>query len=216
MLLGLTGGYCAGKNAVAAILERRGWTCVDVDRLGHEAVDAARDAIVARFGPGVLGPDGRVDRKAVARIVFADPAALADQEAIVHPAAIRLTDARIAAAEGLARAEGREPRVCVNAALLYRTPQAGRCDAIIEVRAPLLVRLRRAQVRDGVGPRRALERMLRQRPFWRLRGSSGRPVALVRNDGGLAALEAALDRSLAGPLAAILATGPRRGAADVL
>jgi len=107
MIIGLTGGYCAGKNAVAAILERLGWTCIDVDRLGHEAIDLAREAIVARFGPGVLGRDGLVDRKAVASIVFADPAALADQEAIVHPIAIRLLDERIAAAESVARADGR-------------------------------------------------------------------------------------------------------------
>ncbi len=198
MLLGLTGGYCAGKNAVAAILEKRGWTCIDVDALGHEAVESARDAIVARFGPGVIGPDGRVDRKAVARIVFADPAALADQEAIIHPAAIRLLDARIAAAEALARAAGHEPRICVNAALLYRTPHAGRCEAIIEVRSPLMARIRRARARDNLGFRRALERIERQRPFWRLRGESGRPVVFLWNSGGLDALDAALDRSLAG------------------
>lgn len=196
MLLGLTGGYCAGKNAVAAILEKRGWTCIDVDALGHEAVESARDAIVARFGPGVIGPDGRVDRKAVARIVFADPAALADQEAIVHPAAIRLLDERISAAEALALAADREPRVCVNAALLYRTPHAGRCDAIIEVRAPLLARIRRARLRDNLGVRRTLERIARQRPFWRLRGASGRPVAFLWNSGGLDELDAVLERSM--------------------
>jgi len=191
LILGLTGGYCAGKNTVAAILERRGWTCVDVDMLGHEAVDAARDAIVARFGPGVLGPDGRVDRRAVARIVFSDPAALADQEAIVHPIAIRLMEERIAAAESEAKAAGRESLICVNAALLYRTPQASLCGAIIEVRAPLLARIRRAKARDGVGARGAMRRILRQRPLWRLRSASGRPVVQMRNADGPAALEAA-------------------------
>ena len=115
MLLGLTGGYCVGKNAVAAILEKRGWTCIDVDALGHEAVELARDAIVARFGTGVIGSDGRVDRKAVARIVFADPAALADQEAIVHPVAIRLLDARIAASVSVA-ASGMSPSTASPAA----------------------------------------------------------------------------------------------------
>jgi len=200
MLLGLTGGYCAGKNAVAAILERLGWTCIDVDRLGHEAVDLARDAIAARFGPGVLGADGRVDRKAVARIVFSDPAALADQEAIVHPIAIRLMGERIEAAELAAAAAGREAKICLNAALLYRTPQAARCGAIIEVRAPLFTRLRRAKERDGIGARRAMERVLRQRSFWSLRASSGRPVFALRNSGSVADLEKETRRVLAGVL----------------
>ncbi|MGA2547553.1 MAG: dephospho-CoA kinase [Rectinemataceae bacterium] len=197
MILGLTGGYCAGKNAVAGILEKQGWTCIDVDALGHEAVELARDAIVGRFGPSVLGPDGRVDRKAIARIVFADPAALADQEAIIHPIAIRLLDERIASAEAEAGAAGREPRVCVHAALLYRAPQAKRCDAIIEVRAFLLTRIRRARARDGLGLRRALERVMRQRSFWSLRGASGRSVIFLWNSGGLDALESAVNRALA-------------------
>lgn len=212
MLLGLTGGYCAGKNAAAAVLERLGWTCVDVDKLGHEAVEQARDAIVGRFGPGILGPDGKLDRKAIARIVFSDPAALADQEALIHPVAIRLTDERIAAAEERARGEGRESQVCLNAALLYRAPQAARCDAIIEVRAPLLARLRRARARDGAGLARALERVMRQRSFWRLRPASGPPVVFLYNRVGLDRLEKAVLRALARvrELAAISLAEPTR------
>jgi dephospho-CoA kinase len=201
MILGLTGGYCAGKNAVAAILEKRGWTCIDVDRLGHEAIDLSRDAIVGRFGPTVLSPDGRIDRKAVARIVFSDPAALADQEAIVHPIAIRLTDERIAAAEARATGAGRVSLICVNAALLYRAPQAARCDAILEVRAPLLSRVRRAMSRDGIGARRALERVMRQRSFWRLRSASGRPIVALRNSGSIEDLEISTSRALSAALA---------------
>lgn len=198
MLLGLTGGYCAGKNAVADILAREGWTCIDVDTLGHEAVDMARDAIVERFGQAILGPEGRIDRKAVARIVFSDPAALADQEAIIHPIATRLMEERVASAEAEAKAAGREPRVCVNAALLYRTLLASRCDAIFEVRSPLLARIRRARSRDRVGARLALQRISRQRSFWRLRRASGRPVIIVRNSGSLRDLEVTAQRALAG------------------
>jgi dephospho-CoA kinase len=201
MMLGLTGGYCAGKNEVASLLEAAGWTCIDVDRLGHEAMELARPAIAERFGPGVLKADGGLDRRAIAHIVFSDPGALADQEAIVHPIAIRLADERIEAAELLARGEGREARVCVNAALLYRAPQVRRCDAIIEVRAPLLLRLRRASARDGIGSRRALERILRQRRFWRLRKDSGRPLVFLRNAGGLDELGPATGLALARALA---------------
>ena len=193
MLLGLTGGYCAGKNAVAALLAERGYLCVDVDRLGHEALageEGAR-AVRARFGEDAIGPDGGVDRKALAAAVFGDPAALADLEAIVHPLVYRLLWAVLAPA----LAEGRE--LCINAALLYRMPEAASCDAILEVRAPLPLRLRRGRERDGLPPRRVLERIWSQRSFWRRRREAQRPVVVVRNGGSLADLEAEVGRALA-------------------
>lgn len=198
MLLGLTGGYCAGKNAAASLLEERGWVAIDVDKLGHEAMVLAEGAILERFGPGILGADGRIDHRALGRILFSDPEALAAQEAIVHPIAIRLLDERIAAAEAEARTAGKPPRVCVNAALLYVAPHAARCEAIIEVRAPLLRRLRRAKQRDGLPFFQALARVRRQRRLWEKRKASGRPILILRNDGDLAALAAGLDRLLAG------------------
>jgi len=201
MLLGLTGGYCAGKNAVAALLEVRGWTCIDVDKLGHEAIELARDAIAARFGPAALGADGQVDRRALARIVFSDPAALAAQEAIVHPLAIRLLEERIAAAEAAARAEGRTPRICINAALLHRAGRIASCDAIVEVRAPCLLRLARGLRRDGGGLAATARRVSRQRGFRaalrQAASGAGVPILALRNAGGRAALERSLDRALA-------------------
>jgi dephospho-CoA kinase len=199
MILGLTGGYCAGKNTVAQILAGKGWTCIDVDKLGHEAMEEARAAIVARFGPTALGPDGLLDRRALARLLFSDPAALADQEAIVHPIAIRLMDERIEAAVAAARAAGREPRVCVNAALLHRTDRIASCDAVIEVRAPLLVRAWRGARRDRAGILAALRRITRQRGFRaalrRAAGEAGKPIIVLRNAFGLNALERAVDRA---------------------
>ena len=200
MIIGLTGGYCAGKNTVAAILEARGWTCVDVDELGHEAMKKARDAIVARFGPGVVGPDGKLDRRALAAIVFSDPAALADQEAIVHPAAIALMNERIKAAEEAAMATGHEALVCVNAALLHRTGRVASCDAVIEVRSPLLLRVLRGAKRDGAGAAAALRRITRQKSFRSaLRAQAreaSRPIIVLRNSGGRAALERKVERAL--------------------
>ena len=193
MLLGLTGGYCAGKNSVAEILEKRGWTCVDVDRLGHEAVELARDAIVERFGAAVLGPDGSLDRKAIARIVFADASALADQEAIVHPIAIRLTDERIADAEARAKAAGRDAMVCVNAALLHRTELLASCEAIVEVRAPILQRIARGTRRDGTSWLDAVRRIARQEGFraalYAKAAYARRPILVVRNAGSWENLE---------------------------
>jgi dephospho-CoA kinase len=208
MVIGLTGGYGAGKNAVAELLEKRGWSCVDADALGHEAVDMARDEIVRRFGAAALGPDGRVDRRELARIVFADPEALADQEAIIHPIAIRLMKARIAAAEAEARAAGEEPLVCVNAALLHRAGIIADLDAIIEVRAPLLLRALRGMRRDGTSALQVLRRIARQRGFRRaLRAAAGRArISVIHNSRDRAALERALERALDRSLAALSST----------
>lgn len=196
MLLGLTGGYCAGKNLVAELLVELGWSGIDVDRLGHEALERCRDAVAARFGPAVLAPDGSLDRGALGRIVFSDPAALAAHEAIVHPVMLSILDERIGEEEARAIAAGRKSRILVNAALLYRFPMASRCDAVLEVRAPLCLRLRRAKARDGLGARVALDRIRRQKGFWRLRRASGRPVLFLWNAGGREALERKLERAL--------------------
>jgi dephospho-CoA kinase len=200
LILGLTGGYCAGKNAVAEILERKGWACIDVDRLGHDAIETAKGEITRRFGDGVLAPDGRVDRRELARIVFSDSAALADQESIVHPIALRLMDERIAAAASAAAAAGVEPRICVNAALLHRTGRIASCDAVLEVRAPLLVRAWRGMKRDRSGLLAALRRIWRQRVFpAALRAAareSGRSIIVLRNAFGRRSLERAVEKKL--------------------
>jgi dephospho-CoA kinase len=205
MLLGLAGGYSSGKSTVASLLEGEGWAVVDADALGHEAIELARGAIAARFGDGVLGPDGRVDRRAVARIVFSDPAALADQEAIVHPIAIRLVGERVAAAAEAARSRGEEARTCVHAALLHRSGLVPSLDAILLVEASLFARIARALSRDRTGLLDVLRRIARQRDFSaelrRQAGEAGVPIVRLRNSGSRAELERRLRDSLARALA---------------
>jgi dephospho-CoA kinase len=202
VLIGLTGAYCAGKNTVAALLEERHWTCIDADKLGHEAMELGRDAIVGRFGTGVIGADGRLDRRELARIIFSDPAALSDQEAIVHPLAIRLMDERIAEAEAAALKEGREALVCVNAALLHRAGPLDRFDAIIEVRAPLVVRVLRGLRRDASGLPAVLRRISNQRSFrsdlYAAAVSAGTPIFVIRNLGPASGLVEKTERMLGG------------------
>jgi dephospho-CoA kinase len=88
-VVGLTGGIGSGKTTVAHLLAAHGAQIIDCDALGRlvaEPAGRAYPSIVERFGPGVIGPDGRIDRPALAGIVFNDPAALADLNAITHPA----------------------------------------------------------------------------------------------------------------------------------
>ena len=98
--IGLTGGIASGKSTVARLLAERGALVIDADQLARDVVAPGTPglaAVVARFGDGVLRPDGSLDRPALGRIVFADPRARADLEAIVHPA-VRARSAELAAA----------------------------------------------------------------------------------------------------------------------
>ena len=89
VVVGLTGGIGAGKSTVAALLVEHGAALVDADQVAREVVEPdgpAYQPLVDRFGPGILGESGRIDRPSLAAIAFADPTALADLNAITHPA----------------------------------------------------------------------------------------------------------------------------------
>ena len=95
-LIGLTGGIATGKSTVCRLLAARGAAVVDADAIAREVVEPgspALDEIVAEFGPAVRGEDGRLDRAAVAAIVFADAGRRRRLEAITHPRIRALTRA---------------------------------------------------------------------------------------------------------------------------
>ena len=88
LVVGLTGGIGSGKSSVSALLAARGAVIIDADAIVHEVQapgGLAFQPIVERFGPGIVTADGTLDRPAIAAIVFNDPAALADLNAITHP-----------------------------------------------------------------------------------------------------------------------------------
>jgi dephospho-CoA kinase len=89
VFVGLTGGIGSGKSTVSKLLAQRGAAVVDADAITRELQQAGTpvfDAIVDRFGPGVVGGDGQLDRAALAAKVFTDPEAKRALEGIVHPA----------------------------------------------------------------------------------------------------------------------------------
>jgi dephospho-CoA kinase len=86
--LGLTGGIASGKSAVAALLRELGFPVLDADSVSHKLIEpgqAAHDEILRTFGADLADADGRIDRAKLASIVFADPAKLAQLNAILHP-----------------------------------------------------------------------------------------------------------------------------------
>jgi dephospho-CoA kinase len=103
LAVGLTGGIGSGKSTVADLLVEHGAVLIDADRIAREVVAPGGPALgplVERFGPGILTPEGTLDRAALAALVFPDPEALAALNAITHPLIGAEMTARRAAAEG--------------------------------------------------------------------------------------------------------------------
>ena len=140
-VIGLLGGPGSGKSFVAQAFAAQGCGVIDADRIAREALDdpEVRSQLVAWWGGDIVTPDGRVDRKAVARIVFDQPAELQRLESAVHP--------RVAARRAeLRRAFNADPKIRAIIEdvplLLEKNLDAG-CDVLVFVDAPRTVRLER-------------------------------------------------------------------------
>ena len=81
----LTGGIASGKSTAGALLSMLGFRIIDADAIAHEVLEAQASRIADRFGAEYLDAEGRVDRKALASLIFADASARRELEAIVHP-----------------------------------------------------------------------------------------------------------------------------------
>ena len=116
-MIGLTGGIGSGKSTVAAILDELGAHVIDADKIGHEVYLPGTDGqrrVVEAFGRGVVAADGTIDRRALGAIVFANRAALARLNAIVHPLIGEEIRRRIAAAMG----DGTGKPIVIEAAIM--------------------------------------------------------------------------------------------------
>jgi dephospho-CoA kinase len=162
-LFGLTGGIASGKSTVAARLRARGVPVIDADELARAVVAPGSDgllAVVDAFGPGVLGPGGVLDRKALARIAFSDAAARKKLEGITHP---RITRLAIERAQELAAAG--EPLACYEAALIVENGMADAFRPLVVVACPEDVQVARVRARDGASAEDALARIRAQKPL---------------------------------------------------
>jgi len=137
--VGLTGGIGSGKSTVSKQLAELGAVVVDADVIAREVVEPGMPALTAireRFGPGVVADDGVLDRAGLGRIVFGDPAALKDLEAITHPAIWARTAELIAEAPD-------DATVVHDMPLLVEAGMAGEYHLVIVVGASEETRLRR-------------------------------------------------------------------------
>ncbi|MFP3900134.1 MAG: dephospho-CoA kinase [Acidimicrobiia bacterium] len=189
LVIGLTGGIGSGKSTVSAMLAERGAVVVDADEIVRDVQQPGTPtfrAMVERFGPGIVADDGTLDRAAVAGLVFDDPEALADLNAIVHPA--------------------------VGAEILRRMEELAGSDAVVILDVPLLVESSRAYPVAGllvvdVDPEVAVRRLVEQRGMReedvrsRMARQASREERLARadrvidNSGTLADLERQVDEA---------------------
>ena len=162
--IGLTGPIGCGKSTVAGMLAEHGAVVIDADHLVREVYDdaAVREAVARRFGPDIRTPDGSIDRRALARIVFDDAGALRDLEAIIHPAVRPRILAGIDAAD-----TSRARAVVVEAIKLVESGLAGLCDEVWLVTCDPPVQRGRLRDRgipeDDADRRIAAQRHLRDR-----------------------------------------------------
>jgi dephospho-CoA kinase len=173
----LTGGIATGKSYALERFRRLGAACLDADALAHGATAAgteASQAIAARFGADMLDAEGAVDRKKLGRVVFADPAARRDLEAIVHPAVNR------AIAAGLRAFELTGTRIAiVDIPLLYETGGESRFERVVATVCTPAVQLTRLRER-GLSEAEARQRLAAQMPA---EEKAARADLVIRTDG---------------------------------
>lgn len=190
--MGLTGGIGSGKSTVAAGLAARGAAVVDADAIAREIVEPGGPAygpVVERFGPGVVGADGRLDRAALAAVVFNDADALADLNRLTHPVIGAVMAERMAAASAAADV------VVLDIPLLdVATRDRFRFGAIVVVDTPEDVAVERLVTQRGFGEDDARARIRAQ-----ISRDARRALAdvVIDNSGDRAALEAGVDRAWA-------------------
>ncbi|MEX0743259.1 MAG: dephospho-CoA kinase [Actinomycetota bacterium] len=187
LLVGLTGGIGSGKSTVAHLLERRGAMVFDADALARKAVEPGtpgHDAVLERFGANVLAPGGELDREALASIVFADPAARRDLEAIVHPEVRRLF------AEGCEAYRDTDRVVVFSAPLLVETGMHTAFEVLVLVATPVETQIERLLRDRAMSEEQVRARIDAQAP---LEEKAAVADVIVDNEGDLEDLEAQID-----------------------
>ncbi len=142
--VGLTGGIASGKTTVARLFAALGVPVIDTDALSREVTAPGTPLlhrIAERFGPELIGAGGALDRRALRRVVFADPRARADLEALTHPAIFEALEERSAVAGG--------PYQVIVVPLLVETDRAAPVDRVLVVDCDEALQIRRLQARDG-------------------------------------------------------------------
>ena len=155
-IVGLTGGIGSGKSTLMQWFQKQGVPCFESDAVGRKLLDTdLREAVSEAFGAELYLQTGSLDRKALAEKVFANPAALAKLNQIVHPAVA-------IAFENFKKQHANAPFVINEAAILFETGGYKNYDVVILVTAPKSDRIERIINRDGSTRAEVIKRMKNQ------------------------------------------------------
>jgi dephospho-CoA kinase len=180
----LTGGIGTGKSHCLARFADLGVPVIDADRLAREAVAPGSPglaAVAAKFGERMLQPDGQLDRAALGRLVFADAAARAQLEAIVHPEVYRRVR------EWAANLPPGTRVAIADVPLLYETGHEHDFDAVIVCACPPDLQIARVMARDGLSEADARARLEAQ---WPIEEKAARADYVIRTDATFAETDA--------------------------
>ena len=175
--VGLTGGIASGKSTAAGFFEGLGVPILDSDKIAREVVEPGQpplEHLVKRFGPSILTPDGRLDRPALRNIVFSDPKARADLEALTHPAIGAAMEARSAETGG--------PYQILVIPLLVEKNLSSHVDRVLVIDCDEVLQVSRIHQRDGSSPEQAEAILRAQAPrAARLKAADD----VIRNDAAI-------------------------------
>ena len=181
-LIGLTGPMAAGKNAAADILREKGFVILDADVMAHGVLEAKADQIMKLFAQdarsrGLELTDGRgkLNRKNLGCIVFQNPEKLALLESVIHPALNAEAEKLIA--------ENPDRKFVINAALLHKMPLIKRCNLVLYIDAPALIRFIRVRKRDKLPFKRIAERFSAQKEIFAKCKNQNADIYRVGNSG---------------------------------
>ena len=178
--VGLTGGIASGKSTAAKFFGALGVPILDSDQVARDVVEPGQpplERLVERFGRKILTPDGHLDRPALRDIVFSDPRARADLEALTHPAIGAAMEARSAAAGG--------PYQILVIPLLVEKNLASHVDRVLVVDCDEELQIRRLRDRDGSTPEQVQAILKAQAPrAARLKAADD----VIRNDSDMSAV----------------------------
>jgi dephospho-CoA kinase len=181
-LIGLTGPMASGKNLAGEILEEMGCAVIDADVTAHIALENIKAKVIEQFEPEaakngilLLNKDGTINRSSLAKIVFASKESLQKHESIIHPEISRLLEIFIN--------EHKNQHCVINATVLNKIPLALKCNFIIYIDAPFLLRLYRAKKRDKHSLSHLLKRFSSQKKLYTQYQKLNVDIYRVRNIG---------------------------------
>lgn len=159
-VIGVTGNIACGKSAVVAMLSELGADTIDSDVIYHHLIEPGKPlwkALKDHFGDGIIAGDRTIDRQALSRIVFSNPRALRELDALTHPSVVTAVMTELAASPAAI--------VAIDAVKLVESGMARLCDAVWLVECSPEMQLERLMKRNGLRREDALRRIAAQPPI---------------------------------------------------